>query len=139
MKEHLFDKRVVQRALQEGLVDEEVYQRMLDALPDVSHKLQAAGASDESRETHSLRDSASVTDYSGDDDDDDLDDEDDVDDEEDDEADDDSDDPAHAAPATPAAEPAYADVSEDSAEAEEDEEEDGEERAQDPGAFSSEL
>ena len=138
MKEHLFDKRVVQRALQEGLVDEEVYQRMLDALPDVSHKLQAAGASDESRETHSLRDSASVTDYSGDDDDD-LDDEDDVDDEEDDEADDDSDDPAHAAPATPAAEPAYADVSEDSAEAEEDEEEDGEERAQDPGAFSSEL
>jgi hypothetical protein len=42
MKEHLFDKRVVQRALQEGLIDQAAYQRMLDALPDLSHKLQSA-------------------------------------------------------------------------------------------------
>lgn len=40
MKEHLFDKRVVQRALQEGLLKEDDYQRMLDALPDLSDKLQ---------------------------------------------------------------------------------------------------
>jgi hypothetical protein len=44
MKEHLFDKRVVQRALQEGLIDQAAYQRMLDALPDLSHKLQSASA-----------------------------------------------------------------------------------------------
>jgi hypothetical protein len=42
MKEHLFDKRVVTRALQEGLLDKEVYQRMLDELPDLSHKVQTA-------------------------------------------------------------------------------------------------
>jgi hypothetical protein len=41
MKEHLFDKRVVKRALQEGLVSKEDYQRMLDALPDLSHSLQS--------------------------------------------------------------------------------------------------
>ena len=35
MKEHLFDKRVVQRALQEGLLKQDDYQRMLDALPDL--------------------------------------------------------------------------------------------------------
>ena len=45
MKEHLFDKRVVQRALTEGLVDEGAYQRMLDALPDLSHKVQTAAES----------------------------------------------------------------------------------------------
>lgn len=44
MKEHLFDKRVVQRALQEGLIDQAAYQRMLDALPDLSHKLQSASS-----------------------------------------------------------------------------------------------
>jgi hypothetical protein len=42
MKEHLFDKRVVVRALQEGLIDQTAYQRMLDALPDLSHKLQSS-------------------------------------------------------------------------------------------------
>ena len=42
MKEHLLDKRVVQRALQEGLLEKDVYQRMLDALPDLSHKVQTA-------------------------------------------------------------------------------------------------
>ena len=47
MKEHLFDKRVVQRALQEGLIDQAAYQRMLDALPDLSHKLQAADEDDD--------------------------------------------------------------------------------------------
>lgn len=45
MKEHLFDKRVVTRALQEGLLDKEVYQRMLDELPDLSHKVQTAAES----------------------------------------------------------------------------------------------
>jgi hypothetical protein len=45
MKEHLFDKRVVQRALTEGLVDKEAYQRMLEALPDLSHKVQTAAES----------------------------------------------------------------------------------------------
>jgi len=40
MKEHLFDKRVVKRALQEGLLSKEEHQRMLDALPDLSHKVQ---------------------------------------------------------------------------------------------------
>jgi hypothetical protein len=42
MKEHLIDKRVVQRALREGLLDKEAYQRMLDELPDLSHKVQTA-------------------------------------------------------------------------------------------------
>jgi hypothetical protein len=42
MKEHLFDKRVVRRALQEGLLDKDLYQRMLDELPDLSHKVQTA-------------------------------------------------------------------------------------------------
>lgn len=45
MKEHLFDKRVVQRALQEGLLEKEAYQRMLDELPDLSHKVQTAAES----------------------------------------------------------------------------------------------
>lgn len=39
-KEHLFDKRVVKRALQEGLLDKGEYQRVLDELPDLSHKIQ---------------------------------------------------------------------------------------------------
>ena len=42
MKEHLLDKRVVTRALQEGLLDKDAYQRMLDELPDLSHKVQTA-------------------------------------------------------------------------------------------------
>lgn len=50
MKEHLFDKRVVQRALQEGLIDQAAYQRMLDALPDLAHKLQTADADDDDEE-----------------------------------------------------------------------------------------
>ena len=45
MKEHLFDKRVVQRALQEGLLDKEAYQRMLEELPDLSHKVQTEAES----------------------------------------------------------------------------------------------
>jgi hypothetical protein len=45
MKEHLIDKRVVQRALQEGLLDKDAYQRMLDELPDLSHKVQTAAES----------------------------------------------------------------------------------------------
>jgi len=45
MKEHLIDKRVVQRALQEGLLDKEAYQRMLEELPDLSHKVQTAAES----------------------------------------------------------------------------------------------
>jgi hypothetical protein len=45
MKEHLIDKRVVQRALQEGLLDKEAYQRMLDELPDLSHKVQTVAES----------------------------------------------------------------------------------------------
>ena len=78
MKEHLFDKRVVQRALQEGLLDKEVYQRMLDALPDLSHKLQAAGVDNLSARDNTLDEDI--------DDDDDLDDEeDDIEDDEDDE------------------------------------------------------
>jgi len=116
MKEHLFDKRVVQRALQEGLLDEDVYQRMLDALPDVSHKLQAAGASDELRSSGlSARDNTL-----GDDDlDDDLDDEDEDEDEDEDdsEAEDDEDgdegetpdDTALASPAAAVADVAVAD------------------------------
>jgi hypothetical protein len=77
MKEHLFDKRVVTRALQEGLLDKEVYQRMLDELPDLSHKVQTAAES-QALEAASQA-SASVASY-GSDDIDDLDDEDDDDD-----------------------------------------------------------
>lgn len=73
MKEHLFDKRVVQRALQEGLLKQDDYQRMLDALPDLSDKLQTASDIEAS---HSAR-GAHVDLDDHDDQDDDLDDEDD--------------------------------------------------------------
>jgi transcription initiation factor TFIID subunit 7 len=92
MKEHLFDKRVVQRALTEGLVDEGAYQRMLDALPDLSHKVQTAA---ESQALEAASQAASFggvhaappseegaeDDYDDDDDDDEDDDEDDLDEE----------------------------------------------------------
>ena len=47
IKEHLFDKRVVKRALQEGLLDKAVYQRVLDKLPDLSHKIQTPDSTGE--------------------------------------------------------------------------------------------
>lgn len=53
MKEHLFDKRVVQRALQEGLLKQDDYQRMLDALPDLSDRLQTASDIEASHSTRS--------------------------------------------------------------------------------------
>jgi hypothetical protein len=93
MKEHLFDKRVVTRALQEGLLDKELYQRMLDELPDLSHKVQTAAES----QALEAASQASALSY-GADDDDDLDD-DDLDDEDDDDLDDEADDEAPAAPA----------------------------------------
>jgi hypothetical protein len=40
IKQHLLDKRVVKRALQEGLLDKAQYQRTLDELPDLSHRIQ---------------------------------------------------------------------------------------------------
>lgn len=42
IKQHLLDKRVVKRALQEGLVDKAAYQRTLDELPDLSHRVQTS-------------------------------------------------------------------------------------------------
>ena len=50
-KEHLLDKRVVKRALQEGLLDKAVYQRILDELPDSSHKIQTPDHSDHAEES----------------------------------------------------------------------------------------
>jgi hypothetical protein len=94
MKEHLLDKRVVQRALQEGLLDKEVYQRMLDALPDVSHKLQAAGG-DGLRASREDFSAGSDSDLDSDLDDD----EDDEDDSDEDEDEDASDEPVHVASA----------------------------------------
>ncbi len=44
IKQHLLDKRVVKRALQEGLLDKAAYQRTLDELPDLSHRIQTAAA-----------------------------------------------------------------------------------------------
>jgi hypothetical protein len=38
----LFDKRVVQRSIRKGLLDQEQYQRMLDELPDLSDKIAEA-------------------------------------------------------------------------------------------------
>jgi hypothetical protein len=84
MKEHLFDKRVVHRALQEGLLKEEDYQRMLDALPDLSDKLQTSGIGVVSARSES--DDVDDTDDLIDDDVDDIDGEDDEDDEDLDEA-----------------------------------------------------
>jgi hypothetical protein len=48
IKEHLFDKRVVKRALQEGLLDKAAYQRVLDELPDLTHQIQAPEVADDS-------------------------------------------------------------------------------------------
>lgn len=42
IKKHLLDKRVVKRALQEGLLDKVQYQKTLDELPDLSHRVQRA-------------------------------------------------------------------------------------------------
>jgi hypothetical protein len=42
IKQHLLDKRVVKRALQEGLLDKAAYQRTLDELPDLAHRVQTA-------------------------------------------------------------------------------------------------
>ena len=60
MKEHLFDKRVVQRALQEGLLDKEVYQRMLDELPDLSHKVQTAAEAEAASQASASASSAAA-------------------------------------------------------------------------------
>jgi hypothetical protein len=73
MKEHLFDKRVVQRALQEGLLKQDDYQRMLDALPDLSDRLQTTSDIDSSHGSRVGHD-----DHDDHDDDDDFDDEDDI-------------------------------------------------------------
>lgn len=85
MKEHLFDKRVVTRALQEGLLDKEVYQRMLDELPDLSHKVQTAAesqaleaASQASASAASAYGSSDIDDIDDEDDEDDVDDVDDA-------------------------------------------------------------
>lgn len=61
IKEHLFDKRIVKRALQEGLLDKAAYQRALDELPDVSHKIQAPdiGVGDDTSHSGSTQDNAS--------------------------------------------------------------------------------
>ncbi len=40
IKQHLLDKRVVKRALQEGLLDKALYKKALDDLPDLSHRIQ---------------------------------------------------------------------------------------------------
>lgn len=76
MKEHLFDKRVVQRALQEGLLDKEVYQRMLDELPDLSHKVQVGGVVEEPVASSAIQSAGPLDDDVDDDDDDDFDDDD---------------------------------------------------------------
>jgi len=47
IKQHLLDKRVVKRALQEGLLDKAQYQKTLDELPDLSHRVQQASAEDD--------------------------------------------------------------------------------------------
>lgn len=39
IKELLLDKRVIRRALDKGLLNKAQYQKMLDELPDVSHKV----------------------------------------------------------------------------------------------------
>lgn len=41
-KEHLLDKRVIKRALQEGLLDKAQLQKTLDELPDLSHRVQSS-------------------------------------------------------------------------------------------------
>lgn len=47
IKQHLLDKRVVKRALQEGLLDKAQYQKTLDELPDLSHRIQQASDDDD--------------------------------------------------------------------------------------------
>jgi hypothetical protein len=59
-KEHLLDKRVVKRALQEGSLDKAAYQRALDELPDLSHKVQTPEANEEAPRASALQDSANV-------------------------------------------------------------------------------
>lgn len=44
-KEHLLDKRVIKRALQEGLLDKAQLQKTLDELPDLSHRVQSSSQS----------------------------------------------------------------------------------------------
>jgi hypothetical protein len=58
IKEHLFDKRVVKRALQEGLLDKAAYQRLLDELPDLSHKIQTPDVAEETVRSSPLQDTA---------------------------------------------------------------------------------
>jgi hypothetical protein len=111
MKEHLIDKRVVQRALQEGLLDKEAYQRMLDELPDLSHKVQTVAESqalEAASQARQERLAASTSGAAAEDlsyDDDDLDDDDDDDLDDDDDVDAEELDAAAPAPAAPAAEP----------------------------------
>jgi hypothetical protein len=57
-KEHLFDKRVVKRALQEGTLDKVAYQRVLDELPDLSHKVQTPDAVEEAVRPSPLQENA---------------------------------------------------------------------------------
>ncbi|HKU38403.1 MAG TPA: hypothetical protein VJR89_09660 [Polyangiales bacterium] len=47
IKQHLLDKRVIKRALQEGLVDKALYQKTLDELPDLSHRIQSDADDDD--------------------------------------------------------------------------------------------
>ena len=56
--EHLLDKRIVRRALQEGLLDRAAYQRALDELPDVSHKIQAPDTSEDPARSAPVADNA---------------------------------------------------------------------------------
>ena len=60
IKHHLLDKRVVKRALQEGLLDKAAYQRTLDELPDLSHRVQTADEPAPAPAAAPSHDSASV-------------------------------------------------------------------------------
>lgn len=44
LKQHLFDKRVVARALKKGLLDKTQYERTIATLPDCADKVQRAHA-----------------------------------------------------------------------------------------------
>lgn len=57
IKEHLLDKRVIKRALQEGLVDKAHYQKALDELPDLSHRVQSSSAAAQSNQATAAADS----------------------------------------------------------------------------------
>jgi len=52
IKQHLLDKRVVKRALAEGLLDKAQYQKTLDELPDLSHRVQATDYSEPAPVAH---------------------------------------------------------------------------------------